>query len=61
MISLYHKTLLSEKDGHAEGKALLIRALADRGADYEAERKYKNEFGKEYFCSNASAFSGLSK
>ena len=53
MISLYHKTLLSEKDGHAEGRVLLKRALSDRGTDYEAEQKYKNEYGKEYFYSNA--------
>ncbi|MBQ1846646.1 MAG: 4'-phosphopantetheinyl transferase superfamily protein [Clostridia bacterium] len=59
MIRLYHKTLLSEKDGRRAGKELLTRACAEAGVDYGSEPKYKNSRGKEYF-KNAPLFYNVS-
>lgn len=53
MIRLYYKAPDCEKDGSRTGKVLLSRALSLYGVDYDAEPKYKNEYGKEYLCSGA--------
>ena len=50
MTELFFKRLIDKKSGSREGKALLSYALALHGVDYAAEKKYKNEYGKEFLC-----------